>query len=86
MSKERQSLLPEMPKKGDPVDVKAAKISRIVDLPQIGAGVGMIAFGFFPAIGVGLVAFNGASYYVTGKYIERRTKGKSEARFAAAAA
>ena len=86
MNKERLSLLPEMPKKEDPADIKAAKISRIIDLPQIGAGIGMIAFGFFPAIGVGLVAFNGATYYVTGKYIERRTKGKSEARIVPVAA
>lgn len=66
----------------EPFDIKFAKFSRKLDVFQIAGGA--ILTPFFPALGIGIMAWSGATYWGAGKYIENRTK-KQQRQFAMAA-
>ena len=61
----------------DPVDVKAAKASRWLDRAQIFGG-GLIAAFINPALGIGIMAWNGAQHVLTDKYINWRNRKRQQ--------
>ena len=66
----------------EPLDIKVVKFSRKLDVFQIVGGA--ILTPFFPALGVGIMAWSGVTYWGAGKYIENRTN-KRQRQFAMAA-
>ena len=60
-----------------PADIKVAEFSKKLDKVQI-AGGGLIAYFVNPALGIGIMAWNGAQHILTDKYIGWRNRRQQQ--------
>ena len=66
------------PENKEPADIKVAKVSKTIDKVQIAAGVGLVAFTPLVALGTAVIGWNGGQHFLTDKYINWRTKKKTQ--------
>lgn len=59
-----------------PKDVRLAEFTRNLDAAQVAAGIAL--FPFLPAIGMGLIAWNGVSFVGTEAYIKARMNSERQ--------